>query len=330
MIEPEMKSFLQLCHDDGLKGGTITITWQGVKRPDEIEAQSHELFATDLPSVAKKLQAVQDVAISSVLLNWKASGRKEPRSYRIRITRADRETRHERVIDMIPEPIVAEDMCQRMLAVGHESLQQAAATIAVPFRRLEEVLDHYKHRIEDQEGTIKIRDIRIRELEIECQKKTDEQRSYLGQYAESTKLQAQASAITLEAQANASAMNRLGDAVGDAVTNELPKLGALLMWKLTDGKLGGIPLLGDNKTGEKPNPTTAQLIATAGRVTALPSEVMVRVRALGLDDMEISRLLIYVFLTCPEGDTLELLRPETRAGAVALVPAITAHFRSMK
>ena len=332
MIELDVKSFVQLALGDELKGGSIQVTR---------DADRKGLFAHRLPLTARKVDTIGQEIVAAIDLDWRSSGKKEARTYTLSIINAARDIESQRVFACEPEPVSPSDIVSQSAAVTLVTLNDAAATIRQPFEQLKELLTQQrteivapqKELLDHYKGELEILRARNASLEKEIAAKTDELREHKGKYAEAERLGAEAekaraegAAALVVAQAQARSMDRFTSVGVEA----LPKLAVLAGKVLGGKKLGG--MLGaalDDKPADKPAGNAARtprkVDIVREKATAFPPALAAKVRGLQLNDLEIARLLMFLWLLDPEGDALELLTDETGQAVFALLGEVHAH-----
>lgn len=335
-------SFVQLALGDDLKGGSIQ-----VKR----DVDGKGLFATRLPIAGRRVAAVEAEMVGAIDLDWRASGKKEQRSYTLLVIAANRDIESQRCISREPDPVTPQDIVSQGAAVTLVTLNDAAATIKQPFDQLKdlvtlqrtEIVGPQREMIDYLKGEVETWRTRAKELEREVAAKTDELREHKGKHAEAELLDAQATKARKEGEAALVVATAEAQAIGkltDTGVAAFPKLlgvaakviGGGGLGKLVDGALGGgapaAPVVGP-APGAAPAAalTDAQKrVAAALAAEPFPAELEAKIRALPLKGVELARLLKFFWMLDPEGDALDLLTEPTREVFFPLLPAAHAHF----
>lgn len=182
------------------------------------------LFANAVPTSATEARAVAAEIHGAISLDWVASGKKNSRAYQVTIKDGTRETYTERRYTFSPEETRAEDALGAAMHAGTTALQVAAGLMKGPYDRQEAYIERLESRLDAQETAHKEETAtlraRVRELENDRSGAVDKLLGYLKTEGESHVHNAQAEAVTIEAQAKAKAWSDISQG---AIAN-LPRI----------------------------------------------------------------------------------------------------------
>jgi hypothetical protein len=319
-----IKSFVALAAEEDAKGGSIQI--------------NNGLFGRRVPTGQKARDALVSAMETAISLNWQASGKKEARTYVLRLHSADRVELACTEIAFTPEPVTAQDIAGQGMGITLLALQAVSDRLFVPFDQLKELNGHLRAQVEQQQETIAQKCVRIAELEQVAHEKTDELRRHRGEHAEALRHEAEGKATLLLAQAQADATKRLTD----TAISELPKLSAMALRAAGQKKLGSLldavasgstGLAGavgaTEKTTTSATPKAQSVFGQAATARPFPPALEAKVRSIALTSGELAKVCKLFLLLVKEDQAGIGLFEDATVGAMPdnILDDLLKHFK---